>query len=64
MPPSDLVQKLRDASVIPPDVRNEDELRELLREAAETIETLMRQQKEGELFLDFSSRSPRKGGGC
>ncbi len=31
MPHSDLVQKLRDLSVVRPDVRNEDELRELLK---------------------------------
>jgi len=35
-------------------------IKELLREAAEQIEALHRQLHDGETFLNFSSRSPRK----
>ena len=35
-------------------------IKELLREAAEHIEALSRQLQDGETFLNFSSRSPRK----
>jgi len=57
-----IVRKLRETAMAVEDVSSA-EIAELLRDAAEHIDALQRQQQDGETFLNFSSRSPQQENG-